>query len=303
MLSRRTFLIGGAALAGCGSQLTPNGKYLAVTMDDFGLDFNIRMDIETRNKNILEAFAAHNHKAAGFVTGRFVQSSTGKNVLRSWSEAGHMLGNHTYSHMNSSDENADLVIADILKNHDLMKSIKGFEPYFRFPFLAEGGDMEKVQLYRSFLEKQGYSNAAVTIDSIDWYVSSRLEERLKSDSEADISGYRDYYLKSVLAIASYKHQLARALGFYNLPHSLLVHHNILNGLFLGDLMKALAADGWQFVDASEAFKHPIYALKPEVPTRGRSVLSVIAQERGVADEGFPPEYYGFGEKTMDALGL
>jgi len=303
MISRRLFLASGAALMACKPKADSVQKRLAVTMDDFNLGFNIRLDAQTRNQNILNAFEKHNHKAAGFVTGRFVQSELGQRVLTSWSDAGHMLGNHTFTHLNSTDEDIDVIKADILKNHEWMMSIKGYESYFRFPFLAEGGDIDKVKAYRRFLKANGFSNAHVTIDSIDWYISSRLEARLKDNPNADVSGYRDYYIQSVLDIANYKHQLALDLGFRDLPHSFLVHHNVLNGLYLDDLMTALVADGWRFADAKDMFKHPIYVLEPETPTRGRSLLSALAQENGVADKGFPKAYYGFGEKTMDALGL
>ena len=84
---------------------------------------------------------------------------------------------------------------------------------------------------------------------------------------------------------------------------MLMHHNILNGLFLDDVLTALIENGWSMVDAKEAFEHPVYKLEPQMPTRGRSLLSVLAQEQGIKDTGYPEAYRGWGEKTMDALGL
>lgn len=307
MLNRRGFLAGSAALS-CGLVSCTNTsaipvKRLSVTMDDFDLNFDKRLTPIARNQGILDAFSAHNHKAAGFVTGRFVDNDLGHVVLQSWQDAGHMLGNHTYTHLNSTDEAPARIKEDILKNVQFLSSYDAYAPFFRFPFLAEGGMMPKITEYRAFLEAQHLSNSPVTIDSIDWYVTSRLEKRLREKPQMDTSGYRDYYIKSVLDIANYKHQLAQDLGYLDMPHTLLVHHNILNGLYLRDLMDALSADGWQFVDARDALAHPIYKLQPTIPTRGRSLLSALAQQNSVEDKGFPKAYYGSGKKTMDALGL
>jgi len=305
MINRRMFLLAGAALAACGPK--PEGahepkKLMAVTMDDFNLGFDVKLAPDARNDAILAAFAAHNHKAAGFISGEYVDNALGRDVVKSWSDAGHLIGNHTWSHMNSSDEDAEVIKADILKNHDYLSQVAGYENILRFPYLAEGGTPEKVQLYRKFMAANKMANAPVTISSMDWFTTDRMEKRLREDAKADLSGYRDYYITAVREVSEQKHQLARRLGFENLPHTLLVHHNILNALFLKDVMDALVSDGWGFVDAKTALGHPLYAMQPATPNRGRSVLSVLAQEADV-DPQFPKAYRGWGKETMESLGL
>lgn len=272
-------------------------------MDDFNLNFAEILSPSDRNERILSALAKQNHKGAGFVTGQFVNNEIGDKVVKSWSKAGHFLGNHTYAHMNSTDEDVKVIEADILKNDELMSNYAGYEKIFRFPFLAEGGEPSKIEHYRRFLSRHGFRPGPVTIDSIDWYTSSRLERRLRSNPSADLSAYREYYVEMVVTLASHFQSLAERLDYPDLPHTLLVHHTLLNGLFLDDVLSALKKDGWGFVDAREAFDHPIYALEPKTPTRGRSLLSVLAAEKGLSETGFPDIYRGFGEKTMDALGL
>ena len=304
MLNRRGFIIGALALGGCApAVVTKPPKMLAVTIDDFNIGFGIRLNPRERNERILEAFAAYNHKAAGFVTGRMVDSIFGDEVVKSWSNAGHLIGNHTYSHLNSSDEDTAKIKADILKNDEFLSKYSTYEKIFRFPFLAEGGSPEKIADYRAFMKLHGFQNAAVTIDSIDWFTTDRLETRLRLDNETDLEPYRDYYVEAVLRLANHFQSLAERVGYPDIPHAMLMHHNVLNGLFLGDVLKALKADGWSFVDAKETFEHPIYKLKPKTPTRGRSLLSVLAQEQGIADTGYPEAYRGWGKKRMDALRL
>jgi len=305
MIHRRAFLASAAALAAC-SQTPPAGrapqKLMAVTMDDFNLGFDVKLNPSARNEAILAAFAAHHHKAAGFVTGRFADTEFGQSVVQSWSDAGHLIGNHTWSHMNSSDEDAEVIKADILKNDAVLSQFSGYEKILRFPFLAEGGTPEKVADYRAFMAANGFANAPVTIDSIDWFTTDRMEKRLKDDAQTDLSGYRDYYIQAVREVSEQKHQLALRLGYTDLPHTLLVHHNVLNGLFLKGVMDALVSDGWGFVDAETALAHPLYALQPETPNRGRSVLSVLAQEAGI-EAKFPEAYNGWGKATMESMGL
>lgn len=309
-MNRRAFLASAAALSAC-SQSPATSSYsekkIAVTMDDFALGFDKVLSPLERNAAILAAFKSHSHKAAGFVSGNLATSDGARSdlaheVIKSWSDAGHLIGNHTWSHKNSSQTEPEIVKADILRNDEYLAQFTAYEKVFRFPYLAEGKTVEKIETYRAFMDEKGFQNAAVTIDTIDWFVSERLENRISENPDADLSGYRDYYVDSVLLLANLKHDLARQLGFDALPHSLLVHHNILNGLFLQDVMDALASDGWMFVDAHDMLKHPLYRLKPDTATRGRSLLSVLAQEAGL-DARLPEQYRGFGKETLESLGL
>lgn len=305
-MKRRNFLAGVVAtpfIACSPSVVTKQRPRIAVTMDDFNLGFYRVLTPMERNNRILSALEKHNHKAAGFVTGGFVESDLGRDVVQSWSDAGHMIGNHSFTHMNSTDEPADIVKADILKNDAALSQFGGYQKIFRFPFLAEGGTPEKILIYREFLQENGFQPGTVTVDSIDWYTASRLEARLTENPQADTSDYRDYYIQTVLDMAQHFETLAGILDYPNLPHALLMHHNILNGLYLDDVLMALKSTGWDLVDAKDVFEHPFYRLQPETPTRGRSLLSVIAQEKGYNNISIPKRYQGFGKKTMDALGL
>lgn len=304
-LNRRGFILSAAALVACDKRpvKTDAPKNIAITIDDFHLSFDVKLNPRERNERILEAFDKYSHKAAGFVTGRFVDNPFGDEVVQSWSDAGHLIGNHTYSHLNSTDEPFETITADIIKNDVLLQKYAGYEKIFRFPFLAEGGTLEKIDRYREFLKQEGYRYGPVSTQSIDWYTTSRLETRLKGKADTDLVGYRDYYVKTVIDIAEHFHGLAARIGFADMPHNLLVHHNILNGLFLGDVMQALKDQGWEFMDARKVFDHPVYKSEPRLPNAGRSLVAVLAQERGLKDIAFPEAYHGFGKKTMDALGL
>lgn len=309
-LSRRDVLTGLGATSlltlGCGkvsSKITPSSKRMILTFDDFGLSFKHRLNPLDRDEAILSVLDKHNIQAAGFVNGRHVDNSQGDVILRRWGKAGHIIANHTWSHENSSQKPVDWVMNDIRRNHEFLKTYKGFQPFFRFPFLAEGGVLEKITDYRIALKAAGYKRAPVTIDTFDWNVSSRLQKYLMKTPKADISAYRNYYVESTQALAAHYQREAVVLGRPSLPHQVLMHHNILNALCLDDVIKSWKADGWTIIPAETALKHPFYQLEPVTPTRGRSAVSVMLIDKNISNPPFPQRYLGFGNKTMDALGL
>ena len=305
--SRRN-VIGGlcaAALwpAGCTAHKSKPRKTMALTFDDFGLWFKSRLAPLQRDAAILAVLKAHNIQAAGFVTGEFVNSSEGDTILKRWGEAGHIIANHTWSHGHAREMPFDVFMADIRRNHNVLKGYQGFQPFFRFPFLGEGGEIGKINQYRAALKAEGYKRAPVTIDTIDWNVSSRFEKYLKDNPQGDITAYRGYYVKSCVSLANHFQAEAAMLGRPDLPHQTLMHHNILNALCLDDVISAWKADGWEIIPAQPALDAPFYQSEPITPTRGRSLLSVMIYDKGLTHPKFPEAYYKSGNKTMDSLGL
>lgn len=310
MISRRLFLASSAALAALSTTACARGnapKRLAITMDDFNLNTPRRQTIAQRNQGILDAMAAHDHKGAGFVTGQWVDNDQGRAIIQSWLDAGHIIGNHTYTHQHANVLTTANYIADIEKNMAFLGGINGATPkLFRFPFLDEGGQLEKRDAIRTFLNENEYMNAAVTIDPVDWYIDGRMSDRLISNPDADLTPYRDYYLASALKLAEYYNAVAADIGRAGVPHTLLVHHNELNGLFLGDLLAHFKANGWDLIDARTVFENGLYHVQPASLNGGRSILSVMEQEAAAIEkmERRPfPIARSFGEADMDALNL
>jgi len=305
MMDRRLFLIGSAAaLAACerGKRQLPERR-MAITMDDFNQSFDIRLSLEDRHQAILTAFNTVGHKAAGFVTGSAVNSPWGKTVLQDWEKDGHLIENHTWSHEHAHQTRIETYISDISEAAHFLTD-EGFNrQYFRFPFLDDGQDRQQQVSLFAGLGKLGLQNAPVTIDTVDWFANSRLEAALGEDSKADLSAYREYYVTKCVKLADHWHQVAQALGFKSLPHLTLMHHNVLNGLFLKDVLLALQKEGWVFVDAKEALAYPAFHALPPEPTKGRNWLTLMANEAQIDSPPYPAEYYGFGRKYMDELGL
>jgi peptidoglycan/xylan/chitin deacetylase (PgdA/CDA1 family) len=279
----------------------------SITMDDFNWHNPVRLTAADRNQAILETLRSHSIKAALFVVGHNVEEDEGKQLLAPWDKAGHMLGNHTYSHRNFNAPETDVKTyeQDILRAEALLKDFPRFRKYFRFPMLKEGDTATKRDAMRAFLAQHGYRVGHVTIDNSDWFIDLRLTARLQKDPAADVKPYRDYYLEHMWARADYYDQLARRVLGYQVKHTVLVHFNLLNALFLGDVIEMFKAKGWQPIDAEEAFTDPVFASKPKVLPAGESIVWAIAKEKGTIAKSlrYPAEDGEYEKARMNKLGL
>jgi hypothetical protein len=265
----------------------------SITMDDFHWQNAVKLTAYERNQSILDTLRAHSVKAMLFVIGGNIQEGEGKQLLSAWDGAGHVIGNHTYSHRNLNAPTTDLKAYqdDILRAEALLKDFPRFRKYFRFPMLKEGETAAKRDAIREFLATHGYRIGHVTIDNSDWLIDQRLTARLRTNPNADVKPYRDFYLKHMWSRASYYDSLARRVLGYPVKHTLLMHFNLLNGLFLADLMAMFKGKGWRPIDAEEAFRDPLFAAKPKVLPAGESIIWSLAKEKGILakDARYPAE--------------
>jgi hypothetical protein len=276
-------------------------------MDDFNWRNPVKLTAAQRNESILNTLQKNSLKAALFVVGRNIDNDEGKQLLAPWDKAGHLIGNHTYSHRNYNAPETVVAdyIQDILRAEELLKEFPRFQKYFRFPALKEGDTAAKRDTMRAFLAEHGYRVGHVTIDNSDWLIDNRLTTRLKKDANADIKPYRDFYLEHMWARAEYYDALARRVMRRPVKHTLLVHFNLLNGLFLNDLIEMFKSKGWRPIDAEEAFTDSVFASKPRVLPAGESIVWSLAKEKGTIAKSlrYPAEDGEFENARMNKLGL
>lgn len=256
---------------------------------------------------ILDALHQHRIQAFLFAVGQNVDNDPGRAILDSWKQAGHLLGNHTWSHKNYGAAHVDIAAfeADILKNETLLKSWPNYRKFFRFPVLKEGRTAETRDAMRAFLAEHGYRNGHVTIDASDWYYDRRLQDRLKADPNFAVERFREPYLHHLFDRATYYNNLSTKVLGRSIPHTLLVHYNLINSLFLADALDMFRAKGWQLIDASAAFADPIYRSQPKTAPAGESLLWALAKETGRFDTQlrYPGEDDTYEKPILDALGL
>jgi len=282
----------------------PPPPQVSITMDDFNLLGADEPTAQKRNDGILAALRAHSLKAAIFVVGHCIDSPFGLHLLKQWNDDGHIIGNHTYSHRNYAESDFTEYSADVLRCEAIVNNFPQFRRLFRFPYFKEGDSAAQRDRMRAFLAEHGYKNGAVTIDASDWYIDERLRKRRGADSKADTTGYRDYYLKHIADRSAYYNDLAtRTLG-RSVKHTLIVHHNVLNELYLGDILDQYGRQGWKLIDAEHAYTDPIFSEQPNILPAGDSLVLALAIQSGkIKRPRWPSEDGEYEAPNMDRLGL
>ncbi len=262
---------------------------------------------EQWNEMLLEQLDRAEVKPVFFVTGANKSDAKGQFLLKSWNDRGHRIGNHTFSHPNYNREEMtfEKFKEEFLSTDTIINKFDNYIRLFRFPFLKEGNTKEKVTLFREFMKEHQYSNGYVTIDASDWYIDSRLRNRLKQNPSADIEAFRQFYVEHLFDRAMFYEELAFKLTGRHINNTLLLHHNLAAALFLGDLVKMFKAKGWRIIDAEDAFKDKIFQSNPSNIPAGESLIWALAKESGKFEEvlRYPAEDSRYEKEKMDKLGL
>jgi len=308
---RRTLIAGLVASgfsAGCVDRSLgrrAGGPGIAITVDDFDLTDTALLSGEDRDTAIRAALRRHRVKAAGFVAGKYVDDELAPRVLRRWSEDGHIIGNHSFSHQYFGGQKPDALMDDILRCEQLLSGTPTYRKLFRFPYLAEGRTAEGRDAMRALLARNGYRNAPVTIDTSDWYVDNRLKARLQAKPGSPIDGYRKFYLDHLWDRATFYDGLATSVLGRSIDHTILLHHRLTTALFLDDALSMFRARGWRLVDAEATFDTPALRMQPATLPAGQSVIWAAAKADGRFDRllRYPGEDGDYEAPRMDALGL
>jgi len=280
---------------------------VSFTFDDGSTRDMPNHTLEEWNEMILANLRKHDAKAVFFANVGPLNNEKGRYVLSSWDRAGHKIANHTFSHPRFSDPKTTLEMfkMELLRNDSVIRAYPNFYQYFRFPYLKEGETKEKVEGFRAFMKEKGYKNGHVTIDASDWYIASRLVERLKENPNADISGFRDFYIEHMYDRAVFYDGLADELTGRKINHTILLHHNLAAAMFLDDLIVHFKEKGWEIIDAEVAFKDPIFGEVATVIPAGESLIWALAKQSGKYDKDlrYPAENGDYLKAKMDSLGL
>lgn len=278
---------------------------LALTLDDPRTNLEEVMSWPEANSRLLKSVALHNVRAALFVTGMRVDDPEGARLISAWDQAGHLICNHSYSHLyyGPKTDYSEFAV-DFLKNEKIIAPYHNRKQFFRYPFLKEGDTAQKRDQFRALLKERGYRIGHVTIDASDWYVDQRYRDRLIQQPKAAATPYRDYLIAHLLDRAAYYRQLAIEVLGRDIRHTILMHYTVLNALFLGDVMAAFERAGWQWIDASLAFEDEVFRSQPKIVPAGESLVWALAKESGqVPQLRYPGEDDVYEKPKMDALNL
>jgi peptidoglycan-N-acetylglucosamine deacetylase len=283
-----------------------SSQEISITMDDFRLNDDPILTATEKDERVLASLAKNNIEIALFVIGREAVRPLARERLAVWDRTNHLIANHTYTHGRAYNRMTFAELSEeIQKTDDLLAAYRNFRRYFRFPALKEGDTREKRDQIRAFLRQRGYRYGYVTIDGSDWYINARLINRLRQNPNADLEPFRDYYLRHLWDRAQFYDGLSKQVLGRSVKHTLLIHHNLLNALYLDDIIDMFRSKGWKFVSAGEAFQDGVFQLEPDIVPAGESILWGLAKETGRFDNvlRYPAEGSEYEQEAMDQLGL
>lgn len=284
----RRLLLAFTAVLGVGA--LGQAQSVAFTFDDGpSLAVTPRLSPQQRNAALLATLKKHQVPAALFVTlGNGADRPEGLALAKAWGEAGHALGNHTVTHLdlNGKDTTLQQYEDEILACDRILRQLPGFQPWFRFTFLREGNTPEKRDGIKAFLKEKAILNARVTLDTSDWRLNAALISVLNQHPDADVAPFRAAYLSHLRQRAEAYRDLSRRLFGRDIPQVLLLHHNLVNALFLDDAIQLFQGMGWTLTTPAAAFQDFAYSLDPQRPSPGQSLLLSAARSLGYRPAGW-----------------
>ncbi len=240
-------------------------REIAITIDDLpfvGTDSsdsgNLKRSHE-RFMRIVQSLIDNQVPATGFI----IAGAIGKgqwHLLEEFRNEGFALGNHTYSHANLNRITAEQYIEEIAKADKILTPVMTQPKYFRYPYLAEGKGEVKQEI-QDYLAANQYIVAPVTIDSKDYQFNERLLRiswRIRNQYLQQIkNAYLGYIWQQTLLAEKRSKPQAKQI--------LLVHANLLNSYFLGDVIKMYKKNGYKFISLDEALTNSATATANMVP--------------------------------------
>lgn len=278
-----TLIAWAAPLALSASEPERVEKRIAITFDDTPRGAGAFLTLEERGPKLVAALAAAGvRQAAFFINPCRLHSERDGALVRAYETAGHVLADHTCSHPGLSRVSAAYYLADIDRSQAWLRERPTYRPWFRYPFLDEGGhDSAKAAAVRDGLEARGLTNGYVTADGYDWNMERLTIAAKRAGRTIDMAALRDLYVETHVGAADFADGLAyRATGRHP-AQILLLHETDLAALFLPDMVAGLRKAGWTIVTADEAFDDPIARRTPQVAFANGTRVQMLAWERGI----------------------
>jgi len=292
MFQRKRYALNGIR-AGIGSLLFSallGAQSVAFTLDDGPkTETTPLLSPVARNAAILKHFQDAGVPGMFFVTlHNGTDRPEGLALLKTLAEGGQLLANHTVTHpdFNAEATSLEAFEGEVRACDQVIRTFPGYRKFMRFPYLREGATAEKRDGIRAYLKAEGYRIGYVSIDTSDWLIDAKLCAKLKQDPKADLGPWRAFYLDHLWGRAQIYRNLARGIYGREVPQVLLLHHNLLSALFLGDAMAMFKAKGWQLVSPDVAFADPAYQVAPQILPLDGSVLETTAEALGLQLEPY-----------------
>ena len=215
-----------------------------------------------RFMKMVEALQQNHVPTTGFVIGGAIGVGDWE-LLQAFHDAGFIIGNHTYSHLNLNQTNPERYIENISKTDRVLAPMLSHPKYFRYPYLAEGKASTKLAVER-YLQENDYVIAPVTIDSKDYRFNEQLYHIPYHSRESYIPQIKQRYLAYIWQETERAERRAQGKPVKQI---LLLHSNLLNSYCLNDILLMYKQHGYKFISLSEALENPAQPIRVPAPAK------------------------------------
>ena len=221
----------------------------------------------------------------GFINARRLEDDApSAPVLQMWRDAGFLLGNHTYSHMNLNQNPLVDWQSDALRDEIALAPLMAGRDWhwLRFPYLAEGDTVLKHDHVRAFLAAHHYRIAPVSMSFDDYYWNGPYARCVEKNDTATITQMEAAWIAAAESSLVYYHDLSRQLYHRDIAYVLLMHLGAFDARMLPRLMALYRAKGVKLITLEEALRDPFYRADayPRRPA-GPTTLEQAMQARGI----------------------
>lgn len=242
---------------------------IAITVDDLPLSGSLPPDMTRTDiaRKMIKTFEKHHIKGVyGLINGSHATDPEGLNILKEWIEAGHLLGNHTFSHVDLAKTDSQSYIDGIIKNEPTLENLMGQNDYryFRYPFLSEGDTQERRDSVRQFLFDHNYKIAPVTVDFFEYEWVEPYTRCLLQKDKKSIAWLQKTYLEQAENALTIAHELSIMLFGRDIKNVLLIHINAISTDLLDELLTLYEKHGVHFISLSQAVSDDVYKINPNV---------------------------------------
>lgn len=286
-----TLLLGAAAVQA--------DKRIALSFDDVPRDAGAFFSPDQRSRLILRHLRTERVPPVVFfvVPGQIGHDdgAGGARRIAAYVAAGNVIANHTFSHPHLADMTAAAYLADVDRAGRWLHGRRGYRPWFRYPYLEEGGtDRAKRDDVRAGLARRGLTNGYVTAESSDWNLDALTVAAAAAHRPIDRRALGQLYVRWHVEAADFADRLMQQAIGRQPAQVLLLHETDLAALYIGDLVRALRADGWTVISADEAYADPLSRLNPDWAVANGTLTEMLARQKGLP----APYRYRYNDRAL-----
>lgn len=241
---------------------TSQAGQVAVTIDDLPFAYGRYLTPERESecfRAVMAALEKHHVKIIGFVIGSHIEPYH-RALFDEFVAAGHVLGNHTYTHPDLNNTAIPRYLDDISKGQKSIEPWLRKTKYFRYPFLFRGDTPMKRDSVAVYLDRNNYTVVPVTIDDDDWAYNRDYSDTLNVGDTTAAAMIGSEYMEHIKERTHRFDSLAVALTGREVKHILLLHMNELNSVYLDSLLTWYESADWTFITPDEALRDSIYQM-------------------------------------------